>query len=132
MAYQENWGEKGLCRVFSGDIACSEILHANISLHADSRFYELNYLINDFTQVSGFEASLMDVKSCIAIDNAASKSKSALKVAFVAQIESLQTCAHLYALKMETSSFECRIFDQIEEAYNWLCVKAPLPLNSAV
>ena len=131
--YQENWEKKGLSRVFSGEITCAEVLHANIALHADPRFYELNYVINDFSRVSGFEASLMDVKSCIAIDSAASKSTSALKVAIVApQIEFFQTFAHLYVLKMETSSFECRIFDQTEEAYSWLCVESPLPLDSSV
>lgn len=124
MAYQENWKEKGLYRVFSGKIACSEIQSANIALHANSRFYEIDFVINDFSQVSEFEASLMDVKSCIAIDNAASKSKHALKVAIVAKIESLLTCAHLYVFKMEDSTFDCKIFNEIEEAYEWLCVQA--------
>jgi len=125
LAYQENWEKEGLCRVYSGEITCSEILNSNIALHANARFYEINYVINDFSQATGFEASLMELKECIAIDNAASKSKSALKVAIVAQIEHLLTCAHFYTLKMEESSFDCKIFDQTEEAYNWLCVKAP-------
>lgn len=120
MAHLDIWEREGLCRVFTGKISCSEILDSNIELHASPRFDDIKYLINDFTGSTEFEASSRDIKECIAIDNAASKSKQQLRVAMVAKIEPILTCAHLYALKMENSSFECRIFDNIDDARCWL------------
>ncbi len=121
MTLKNSWeDDHGLYRTFTGRTSCAEIMHANTGLHSNPRFDEIKYIINDFTGVSEFEVSAVDIKESIAIDKAASKSKRKLKVAMVATEESLLSYAHLYALKMEETSFECKIFTNRHDACLWI------------
>ncbi len=119
MAYQNKWDEKGLCRVFTEKVSGDEILDANLTLHGDSRFDDISYIINDFTQIIEFEVSGMDIVKVATIDNVAALSKARLKIAIVATIESLLDWVNLYCERMADSPYECEIFTNFDDAYQW-------------
>lgn len=119
MAYQNEWHEKGLCRVFTEKVSGDEILDANLTLHGDSRFDDIRYVINDFTQIVGFDVSGMDIDKVATIDNVASLSKARLKIAIVATADSLLDWVHLYCAKMADSPYECEFFTNFDDAYQW-------------
>jgi len=119
MAYKNHWEEKGLRRVFTGNISGEEVFGANLEIHGDARFDSINYVVNDFTQVVEFEISEIDIHKIVAIDNVAVMSNPYLKIAIVATLEPLLVWIQMYAENMRDSRYESAIFDNIYDAYSW-------------
>lgn len=120
MAYQNIWEEKGLCRIFTDKISGEEILTSNLSLHGDPRFDGIKYVINDFTKITEFEVSDLDITKIVIVDNVAAVSNSYLKIAIVAMLDPLLIWVQLYLERMQDSTFECAIFDNLNDAYKWV------------
>lgn len=120
MPYRNNWKNKGLDRVFSESTSGEEILGSNLSIQGDHRFENINYIINDFTNVVSFEISDLDVEILATIDNVSTLSKKRLQIAIVVTNEELIKWTHLYLQKMQGSSYECQIFSNYDDAYKWV------------
>lgn len=120
MAYQNKWGEKGLCRIFTDKVSGDDILDANLALHGDSRFDDISYIINDFSQIVDFQLSGMDIVKVATIDNVAALSKARLKIAIVATTDAVLDWVNLYCEKMVESPYECEIFSNLDCAYQWV------------
>lgn len=120
MSHQNKWEENGLYRIFTDKITGDEILTSNLSIHGDSRFDDIRYVINDFTQIVEFEAAEIDILKISTIDNVAARSNSYLKIALVATSESLLKWIHQYCIQMQDSPFECEIFNKLDDAYQWV------------
>jgi hypothetical protein len=106
--------------VFTDKTSGEEILRSNLVLQGDSRFDDITYVINDFTQIVEFEVSDLDINKIVTIDHVAAISNPKLKIAIVATLESLLAWVHLYCEKMQDSPFECKIFDNLNDAYKWV------------
>ena len=119
MSYQNIWKENVLHRTFSEKTSAKEVLDSNLLIHGDSRFDRINYIINDFTQIDDFEVTEPEVREIVAIDNAAVNSKPRLKIAIVATLQPLLEWINLYCKKMESSSYECKIFSDKDDAHEW-------------
>lgn len=117
MSYNNKWEENGLLRDFTGHITGQEVLNSNLSMHGDARFYNIKYIINDFTQIETFEVTDIDIAEIVVIDNVAALSKHQLKIIIVATDETLLKWINLYIKKMENSPFECVIFNNVKDAY---------------
>lgn len=120
MSHHNTWEENGLYRKFTDSITGEEILTSNLTIHGDSRFDNLKYVINDFTQIVEFDADEIDILKISTIDNVGSRSNSYLKIAIVATSESLLVWVHLYCKQMLDSPLECKIFNHVDDAYRWL------------
>lgn len=120
MSHHNTWEENGLYRKFIGNITGEEILTSNLTIHGDSRFDNLKYVINDFTQIVEFDADEIDILKISTIDKVGSRSNSYLKIAIVATSEPLLVCAHLYCKQMLDSPLGCKIFNHVDDAYRWL------------
>ena len=119
MAFEIIWKGNGLHRVFTDKTSGDEVLRSNLRIHGDSRFDDIGYVINDFTQVLEFEISHFDINRIVAVDNAAALSNASLNIAIVATLEPLLDWIHVYGEKMQDSPFNCKIFDNVHDAYQW-------------
>ena len=122
MAHLNKWEGKGLYREFKGNIAGREILNINFTIQCDPRFDKIKYVINDFTQITDFHFSDMDINGLVISDNIAAKSNPRLKIALIVTLEPLLKWADLYCEHMKGSPYICEIFDNISDAEKWVSI----------
>ena len=120
MSIQYKWENNGLYRQFTNKICGKEILNINLSMQGDPRFDDIRYVINDFTKVIEFDFSDLDIKKITVMDNAASISNPNIKNALVSTHEPLLVWIKIYCEIMESSPYECEIFDTVDDAYRWV------------
>ena len=116
---QYKWEEKGLCRQFTNKISGEEVLKMNLKLQGDSRFDDIRYVINDFTEIVDFDFSDIDIQKISVMDQAASMSNPNIKIAIVSTLEPLLVWIKLYCESMKGSPYKCEIFDHIDNAHKW-------------
>ena len=119
MPHTNKWEPGGLYRKFTGTISGEEILDSNFELHADPNFQTINYIINDFTEVTDHSIETVHTKVYASTDEVASNTKGRLKIALVVTQESLIALANHYRNEMTGNRFECDIFQTIEDARKW-------------
>jgi len=116
------WKVNILYRIFTGHVSGQEILASNLAIQGDSRFDDLRYVINDFTDITDFNITQQDISKIVAIDNAAAKSNPNIKIAIVTTLDPLQEWIKYYCQNVEDSLYECKIFGNVREAKNWATV----------
>lgn len=120
MSYENRWEGQGLYRLYTDKISGKEVLESNLSIQGDSRFDDIRFIVNDFTNITEFEISEYDISKIVAIDNAAAKSNANIKIAIAATNADLLEWIRLYSEKMENSLYKnIRVFDTVDEAYKW-------------
>ncbi len=58
MSYTNVWEIDGLHRIFTGKVSGEDIFESNIELHRDHRFKGIEYIINDFSKITGHSIEL--------------------------------------------------------------------------
>ena len=120
MAHINRWEDKGLYRQFTNHVTGEEVLNINLTIQGDSRFDEIKYVINDFTQITTFDFSDMDIKLLAVTDNAAAKSNPNINIALILTLEPLLEWANLYCEYMKDAPYTCAIFDNVIDAEKWV------------
>lgn len=120
MAHHYHWEEKGLLRRYTDKVSGDEVFDSNLKLHGDVRFDDIHYVINDFSRITDFEVSEVDITKIAIVDNVASKSKPTLKIAIIATLEPLLAWIDMYLRVMQDSPYHCQTFASLEEAYHWV------------
>jgi len=120
MPHTNIWESGGLYRKFTGTISGEEVLRANFELHADPNFQAINYIINDFTQVTGHSIEVAHTKVYASTDEIIANTKGTLKIALVINKDSLIALANSYREEMIGNRFDCAIFQVIEDARKWV------------
>ena len=120
MPYTNNWEEKGLYRKFTGTISGIEILEANLKLHLDPRFNNIEYVLNDFTEVSDLRVETKHTSAYAASDKVISDRMIGLKIALVVVTELQINLANAYRDQMKDSNFKCEVFTSLDDAYKWV------------
>lgn len=129
MGYEIIWEPKGVVRRFSGHIDKDEILRAVARTQGDSRFDDLQFIINDFLDGSGHSVDLSEIEETAAIENAASLINSKIRIAFVAAAPEFIAQANRYS-SLPLIVFPTRIFATRDDARAWL--GAPVPAKPLV
>ncbi len=111
---------EGLYRKFTGIISGEEILVSNFELHTAPDFQTINYIINDFTEVTGHSIEAVHTKVYASTDEIISNTKGKLKMALVVTQDALIALANGYREEMIGNKFECNIFQTREDAYKWV------------
>ncbi len=119
MPHTNIWEPDGLYRVFTGEVNGDEIFKSNTELHADFRFKKIDYIINDFSQMTGHSIDMSHTEVYASTDIMISRTKHKLKIALVVPQPALQDLAKNYCDLMKGQVFECDIFQTLEEARNW-------------
>ena len=95
------------------------LIESNFDLHQDSNFQAIKYIINDFTEVIEHSIEVIHTKVYASTDEIISNSKGKLKIALVVTQEPLIVLANSYREEMIGNTFECDIFNTIEDAREW-------------
>lgn len=118
MPYKNEWKKKGLHRTFTGDITGKEVLIANLNIQGDSRFDEIDYVLNDFTGIDSFSISDSHVTEVSTMDNIAAQTNDRLKIIIVANDEGFLKFVDMYMEPMKDSLIDCILFHDMESALN--------------
>ena len=117
MTVKNQWNNKSLYRNFHDTTSGEEIIDSNLALHGDSRFDDLKYIINDFSEVKHFTVTDIDISLIANIDNVGVLSNRRLKIAIVATDKALLAWVDLYCKRMDTSPYQCKIFHNVDETH---------------
>ena len=109
----------GLLRTFTGTITGSEIIEANLKLHGNYIFDDLNYVINDFSRINDCIFEEDDLLTLKTFDDVASLSKSHLKIAIIVTMDAFIDLAKIYCESMRQSSYDAKIFSSLACASKW-------------
>ena len=120
MSHHISWEETGVYRNFYDCVTGEEILASNFKLQADPRFESIDYVINDFTNVTDHSISIHDTSTFAKTDEIAAHNKVTLKIAIIVTKKDLFDLADAYQSMMEQMMFSCQIFKTITQARNWV------------
>ncbi len=97
MSFELTWQPKGVVKRFFGNVTSDELLGSVIQTEGDYRFDDLRYVINDFTECTGYSISTEIVDSIAAIDSGAALTNPHIKIAVVATNAEMIALAQQYA-----------------------------------
>ncbi len=121
MAIKVEWeGRHGLYRKYYGTLAIEDIMKANLEFIGDERSDDLRYVIADFLDVEKSSIGAADISKISIFDKPAERNIQRLKIAFVVRGETQQALARLYQHESADNSWECEVFDSVEEARKWI------------
>lgn len=118
MPYINEWKVKGLHRTFTGNITGKEVLIANLNVQGDARFDEIDYVLNDFSQIDSFNISEFHVSEVSTMDNVAAQVNNKFKIIIVATDEGFLKFVDMYLTQMKDSLIDCVVFNDMESALN--------------
>jgi len=119
MAFENNWEEKGVYKVFSGHVDGRQILDSVIEIEEDKRFDRVRYVINDFLSIKSANATEKEIAVVAAIDRAAALTNPAIRIAIVTDSDEIRKAAHTYASLTQDCPYETGIFESVEAARSW-------------
>ena len=121
MAYELVWEDNGVYWKYSGNVAGTEIIDASTSIYGDARFITLKYKFVDFFDVDNFKMD-KDQLALIAYQHlAAERANPYLKNAiFIKSGHKVAQMAHEFAAFFNKSSWEIKVFTDLDEANNWV------------
>lgn len=130
MGFELQWERYGVVKRYFGDVTADELVQPVLLTHADARFDELRYVINDCLDVASVRVdgdATKDVVEEIAIhDKGASATNPRIRVAIVATEPSLVALAKAY-IASPLNTFPTRIFATMRDARAWLAPEATQP-----
>ncbi|MDX8387508.1 MAG: hypothetical protein R8M46_03100 [Ghiorsea sp.] len=110
------WVPNGLLRTFSGNLSSTDLLSSNAELCADKRYADLQYIINDFTNVTGWKTTTYQEEQTTMIEPAKDMVHTP-QVALVnpdgSVLDMVMNCGNF--LKKESA--ERFVFPSIKDAY---------------
>jgi len=119
MSYEIIWERRGVVKRFFGYVTNHELMQAVLDTEGDTRFDELQYVINDFVDCTGCSISSEVVDEISAIDVAAAMTNSAIRIAIVATHPDIISAAKQYA-SSPSNAYPTRIFASLADARDWL------------
>ena len=120
MAYELVWEDNGVYWKYSGNVAGNEIIDASTSIYGDPRFITLKYKFVDFVDVDDFEMDKNQLALIAYQHLAAERANPYLKNAILIRPDhKVSRMAHEFADFFNKSSWEVKVFTDMDEANNW-------------
>ena len=120
MSHDDCWENKGLYRKYKGIVTGKEIHKSLEDAGGDARMDSLNYVINDFLDMTEMDVSIEELKKISALDYALALSNPTVKIAIVGTEEGFQAMATLYGSISYENPYESKVFGTIEDAREWV------------
>ena len=118
MAYEITWEDNGVYWKYSGAVTGDEIVEASTSIYGDPRFISLKYKFVDFLNADSVDIT-KDQLALIAYQHlAAERANPYIKNAILVKAD--QRLAKDFAAFFNKSSWEVRIFTDLDEANSWV------------
>ena len=118
MAYELTWEENGVYWKYSGKVAGNEIVDASTSIYGDPRFITLKYKFVDFLKAESVEIDETQMALIAYQHLAAERANPYLKNVIL--IKSGQNMAYKFADFFKNSSWEVKVFTNMDEANKWV------------
>ena len=120
MAHELVWESNGVYWKYSGNVTGNVIIDASTSIYGDARFITLKYKFVDFFDVKNFEMDQSQLALIAYQHLAAERANPYLKNAILIKPDHKMTqMAHEFAAFFGKSSWEVKVFTNLEEANKW-------------
>jgi len=119
MPHTNTWELTGLYRKFTGEVDGEEILESNFEVQVHPNFDNIKFIINDFTEMTGFTITTTHTRAYAKTDDVMSRTKGRLKIAIIASDDEHIALAENYREEMKNNKIDCEIFDTEEDARKW-------------
>ena len=121
MAHELVWESNGVYWKYSGNVTGNEIIDASTSIYGDARFITLKYKFVDFFDVKNFEMDQSQLALIAYQHLAAERANPYLKnVILIKPGQKFTQMAHEFAAFFDKSSWEVKVFTDLEEANSWV------------
>ena len=120
MSCEKVWEPQGLYRKFSGDISLVEILESNLEDHSDHRFPDIDYVIDDMSEITSLSLADHDTAAIAKVNDMFAATKHRFKIAICIQDNPMQKkIAQGFQEQMEDTPFQCGVFLNLTDARVW-------------
>jgi len=120
MAYELVWEDNGVYWKYSGNVTGNEIIDASTSIYGDARFVTLKYKFVDFIDVEDLQMDKSQLALVAYQHLAAERANPYLKNAILIKTgHKMAQMAHEFAAFFGKSSWEVKVFTNLEEANKW-------------
>ena len=113
------WLPEGVYWKYYGDVTGKEIISASKKIYGDPRFDQLKFKLVDFRDAESVQIDKNEVAEIAFQHKAAALSKHNIKNAIVVN-NSDNKMATLFASFFNDTSWEVKIFQDMNEAQNWI------------
>jgi len=121
MSLEITWEKVGIVRHFSGTVTATDLRRSIEEIHADPRFPELRYSINDFNAVTAIDITKAAIASAALRTIGDSKTNDHILVAIVATAPAVLELAAFYA-SPSYLPYPAKVFATVEEAREWIAL----------
>jgi hypothetical protein len=119
MGYKLSWEPHGVVIRFSGSMTIDDIVNASVEYEADGRFDGLQYVIADYTQITGCTTKPEQIDDVWAIDTGAKISNKNIRKAIVTTSPDVVAMADRYK-GAPYCAFPVKCFTTESDARAWL------------
>jgi len=123
MAYKLDWENNGIYWEYYGKVSGKEIVEASTTIYGDERFDTLKYKLVNFLGVESIKMDEDEVALIAYQHRAAERSNPNIKNAIV--IKQGSKLADKFAAFFSDSSWDVQVFQDLDEANDWLGRKVP-------
>jgi len=121
MASEIIWEENGILFKRTGTVTDKEVIEANSKVFEDSRYSVITYQISDYTEASDIQIAPFEAKVIAALDKSSLRwPQRKMRIALVTKDENFIPIVKMYFKVFEGTKWECRIFETLELAYDWV------------
>ena len=117
--YKLEWESKGAYWKYYGDVSGREIIEASKIIYGDPRFDDLKYKLVDFLDTESIQIGINEITEIAVQHKAAAITNPNIKTAIVIK-DSNKEIALSFASFFKDSSWEVKIFRDLNEARNWV------------
>lgn len=125
MPHELAWEDNGVYWKYTGNILAKELVESISEIYGDPRFDNLRYKLVDLSEIDSLEIDNKDVMSLAYKHKAASISNPNIKNAIIIKAE-LKELADKFANILDDSPWDVGVFDNIDDANNWLDRRLPV------
>ena len=123
MGCKVEWFEDYIKTSYFGIVEKSDIVSSINTYVGDHRFEDIHFQIVDYDKVEKFDFPDSEVLVFSALDKSAGRWNDTFKIAHITSRKDLIDKINIYIKEMEPSTWENKIFDSYEEAFEWCTMK---------
>ena len=120
MTHSVVWETEGIFRSFSGSVGGDEILESNLKLYKDTRFSSAQFIINDFSEITGVSIDDSQLHAFALTDEMISSERHEFKIALVVPQKDYIDLANNLCELTKDKYFEYSVFQTVDDARKWV------------
>ena len=121
MAYSISWEKRGPCITYQGRVNFAEFMGAVMSVHSNSEYATLHYVIHDMTAVLELDFSGVDMTTIVSHELGARFTNPRVRVAVVS---SDPTMAELTQAFGTLTQVPIALLASVQEARDWVAMRS--------